>query len=190
MYFWWGDTVGYSCSGGMWNGSSYSDVTWVSSTGEQMGSSPFNSSTVPTYGKTVDQLRVLGYIDVNGNLTSEHDAANRHWGADWRMPTAADFWALLSYCDSQWTTLNGVSGRVFSGRGAFAKNSIFVPAAGVGNLSRLICPTLYGYYWSSAPYPDNSLFASYLDFASGDVYQNGNYRSRGFVVRPVRDFRK
>ena len=37
-YFWWGDTVGYTRSGGTWTeyGHRYDDVTWVSSTGQQM----------------------------------------------------------------------------------------------------------------------------------------------------------
>ena len=69
-YFWWGDTVGYSRSGGAWNdygegdGSGYySGVTWVSSTGEQMSSSPFVNSSCPTYGKDNSALLSAGYID-------------------------------------------------------------------------------------------------------------------------------
>ncbi len=51
-YFWWGDTVGYTRSGGTWTYDMYySGVTWVSSTGQQMSSSPFTSSSCPTYGK-------------------------------------------------------------------------------------------------------------------------------------------
>ena len=50
-YFWWGDTVGYTRSGGTLSGNAYSNVTWVSSTGQQMSSSPFSSSSCPTYGK-------------------------------------------------------------------------------------------------------------------------------------------
>ena len=69
-YFWWGDTVGYTRSGGTWNdygwgdgSGDYSGVTWVSSTGAQMGSSPFTDSSCPTYGKDNSALLSAGYID-------------------------------------------------------------------------------------------------------------------------------
>ena len=60
-YFWWGDTVGYTRSGGTWtDGYYYSGVTWVSSTGQQMNSSPFVESSCPTYGKDNSALRSAG----------------------------------------------------------------------------------------------------------------------------------
>ena len=72
-YFWWGDTVGYTRSGGTWTDYHYSGVTWVSSTGQQMSSSPFASC--PTDGKDNSALQSAGYIDSTGNLTAAHDAA-------------------------------------------------------------------------------------------------------------------
>ena len=79
-YFWWGDTVGYTRSGGTWNSNPryYSGVTWVSSTGQQMSSSPFSSSSCPTYNKSNSQLLSAGYIDSTGNLVAAHDAATVH----------------------------------------------------------------------------------------------------------------
>ena len=188
-YFWWGDTVGYTRSGGTWtDGYYYSGVTWVSSTGQQMSSSPFLSSSCPTYGKSNSQLQSAGYIDATGNLVAAHDAATAHLGAPWRMPTDAEFSALISNCTTTWITTNGVSGRLVTGKGSYANRSIFFPAAGLGNVSYLYSPGSYGSYWSSTPDSGYSNHAWYLYFGSGDFSRSYNSRYYGRSVRPVRGF--
>ena len=188
-YFWWGDTVGYAREGGTWTSDYYySGVTWVSSTGARMGSSPFSGSSCPTYNKTTAQLQSAGYIDVTGNLVAKYDAATAHLGAPWRMPTADEFDALVSNCTTAWTTRNGVYGRLVTGKGAFSTKSIFLPAAGYGSDSDLNDPGSSGDYWSSTPYSDNSYYAWY--FNSDYFDRNDYYRSRGFPVRPLRGFAK
>ena len=189
-YFWWGDTVGYTRSGGTWDSSSsyYSGVTWVSSTGQQMGSSPFSSSSCPTYGKDNATLLSAGYIDSTGNLVAAHDAATAHLGAPWRMPTDAEFAALISNCDWTWTAKNGVNGYEVRGRGDYADRSIFLPAAGHGYNSYLSSPGSYGHFWSSTPYSTNPDYAWNLRFKAGDILQYKYYRHYGRPVRPVRGF--
>ena len=190
-YFWWGDTVGYTRSGGTWNEvyECLEGVTWVSSTGQTMSSSPFDSSSCPTYGKDNSALQSEGWIDATGNLVAAHDAATAHLGAPWRMPTDAEFSALISNCDWTWTTKNGVNGYEVRGRGDYASNSIFLPAAGYGYGSDLSRPGLYGFYWSSSPYSDYSRYAWNLYFGSGFFERNRNlYRNCGLSVRPVRGF--
>ena len=191
-YFWWGDTVGYTRSGGTWNdGTYYSGVTWVSSTGEQMSSSPFASSSCPTYGKDNSELQSAGYIDVTGNLAPEYDAAHVHWGGEWRMPTDAEISALVSNCTTTWITTNGVPGGLVTGTGKYANRSIFLPAAGYGYYaygSYLEGIGSCGHYWSSTPNSGNSGGAWYLLFNSSYFYR-GNYgRYYGQSVRPVRGF--
>ena len=188
-YFWWGDTVGYTRSGGTWNPFGfYSSVTWVSSTGEQMSSSPFSPSSCPTYGKVDSELLSAGYVDSTGNLAPEYDAAHVHWGDGWRMPTDAEFAALTNNCTSTWITTNGVSGRLVTGKGAYADRSIFLPAPGYGSDSTFGNPNLRGYYWSSTPDSDNSYKAWYLDFNSSLFQRDAYYgRQYGLSVRPVRD---
>ena len=44
------------------------------------------------------------------------------------MPTDAEFAALLDNCTTEWITTNGVSGRLVTGKGAYADKSIFLPA--------------------------------------------------------------
>ena len=188
-YFWWGDTVGYTRSGGTWtDGYYYSGVTWVSSTGQQMNSSPFVESSCPTYGKDNSALRSAGYIDSTGNLVAAHDAATAHLGAPWRMPTSAEIQALINNCTPTWITTNGVPGRLVTGKGAYAVRSIFLPAAGCGGGSYLDYLGSYGYFWSSPPNSDYFSSAWSLYFNSGDFGRSYYNRNQGRSVRPVRGF--
>ena len=188
-YFWWGDTVGYTRSGGTWDNSNsiYSGVTWVSSAGQQMNSSPFSSSSCPTYNQS-SALQSAGWIDSTGNLVPEHDAAHVHWGGDWRMPTGAEISALISNCTTTWTTQNGVYGRLVTGKGVYADRSIFLPSAGDGNGSYLYGTGSRGHCWSSTPGSGSSNSAWYLDFNSGSFSRDYNLRYYGRSVRPVRGF--
>ena len=187
-YFWWGDTVGYTRSGGTWDGDSYINVTWVSSAGKQMDNSPFTSSwsSCPTYGRDNAELLSAGYIDSTGNLVAAHDAATAHWGSPWRMPTDAEFSALCDKCTTTWTTRNGVYGRLVRGKGDYADRSIFLPAVGCGNYTYLANPGSGGTYWSSTPNSGIPVHARYLGFYSGGFSQNDTFRGSGLSVRPVR----
>jgi hypothetical protein len=178
-YFWWGDTVGYTNTGSGWI--SVKDGTSIS----------FSSSgtAASTYDKSNSQLQSAGYIDSTGNLVAAHDAATAHLGAPWRMPTDAEFSALINNCTTTWITTNGVSGRLVTGTGAYANRSIFLPAAGIGGGSYLTSPGSYGYCWSSTPDSGYSYYAWNLYFGSGNVGRD-YYGSRcgGRSVRPVRGF--
>ena len=188
-YFWWGDTVGYTRSGGTWTeGYYYSGVTWVSSTGQQMSSSPFVASSCPTYGINDAALQSAGYIDSTGNLVAAHDAATAHLGAPWRMPTDAEISALIDNCTTTWITTNGVPGRLVTGKGAYANRSIFLPAAGRGLDSGLGGLGSDGGCWSSTPSSDYSDSAWGLYFHSGRFLRSLSLRYYGWSVRPVRGF--
>lgn len=68
-----------------------------------------------------------------GPLPSERDVATQKWGANWRMPTHAELTDLMNRCTSTWvTSYDGTRtpGQVFRGKGDYAENSIFLPAAG------------------------------------------------------------
>ena len=179
-YFWWGDTVGYTNTGSGWI--SVKDGASIS----------FDDSGAAgsTYSKNNSALQSAGYIDSTGNLVAAHDAATAHLGAPWRMPTDAEFSALIDNCTSTWITTNGVSGRLVTGKGEYANRSIFLPAAGFGYGSSLYGPGSYGYYWSSTPDSGNfnSYYAWYLHFNSGSFRRDSNDRHGGRSVRPVRGF--
>ena len=176
-YFWWGDTVGYRRE----------NDAWVAADGSSSDFS-FSDSNAPTYDKDPTTLLAEGYIDSTGNLVAAHDAATAHLGAPWRMPTDAEFSALLDNCTTTWTTQNGVYGRLVTGKGAYADKSIFLPAAGIGDDSYLGVLGSYGLYWSSTPDSDNSDYAWGLYFGSGYVGRYDDDRYYGQSVRPVRGF--
>ena len=181
-YFWWGDTVGYVHDGSKWvavDGSS-NDFYFCNWDNE--------NPVIATMWKDNATLKSEGWIGEDGNLTAAHDAATAHLGAPWRMPTDAEFSALISNCDTSWTTRNGVYGRLVTGRGAYASRSIFLPAAGNGDESYLYDPGSYGYYWSSTPYSDDSYIAWGLYFDSGNFCRDYLDRCYGRSVRPLRGF--
>ena len=180
-YFMWGDTVGYKRNS--------ENNGWVSV--KDGTSFDFSLGNCLTYGKSNPQLESEGYIDAMGNLVAAHDAATAHLGAPWRMPTDAEFSALISNCATTWTTRNGVSGRLVTGKGAYASKSIFLPAAGRGYHSSILSLGSGGYYWSSTPNSGDSSHAWPLDFNSGNFYRSSIcHRSDGQSVRPVRGFAK
>ena len=173
LYFWWGDTVGHS---GDWC---------------------FNPDHCPTYKESISmnthELLLLGYIDSTGNLALEHDAARAHLGAPWRMPTDAELLALISKCDTEWTSCNDVNGLIVKGRGAYASKSIFLPAASFGRDSNPLYLGFLdriGYYLSSTPYSDFSYYAFCLLIEPDNFIRIGSYRYYGHSVRPVRGFAK
>ena len=177
-YFWWGDTVGYKRNA--------NDNGWISV--KDSTSFSFNSDNCQTYGKGNSQLQSAGYIDETGNLVAMHDAATAHLGAPWRMPTEAEFSALINNCILTWTTRNGVAGRLVTGKDAYATKSIFLPAAGFGDGSTLDRLGSCGYYWPSTP-SFSSEYARYFYFYSIKFYLGlNNYRNFGQSVRPVRRF--
>ena len=177
-YFWWGDTVGYKRE----------NDKWVASDGSNSNFS-FTSGNTPTYNKSVSTLHSEGWITADGVLAPEHDAAKKHWGGDWRMPTSQEFYDLNSKCDWTWTTVNGVAGYVVRGRDSYASNSIFLPCAGDGYGTSFGGAGSVGFYWSSVPYSDDN-FAWYLRFHSGYHFTYDGYRDDGLSVRPLQGFTK
>ena len=152
--------------------------------GETTTKSDYTGSTCPTYGLSISQLQTQGYIDSEGNLTSQYDAATANWGGTWRMPTYDELNELRKRCTWTWTTQNGVNGYKVKGPNG---NSIFLPAAGFRSWSSLDNAGSDGYYWSSAPYDDDGYsYSCILYFYSGYKYMdNYGYRDFGLSVRPV-----
>ena len=175
-YFWWGDAVGHKRN--------VNNDGWISA----KDSTPFSfsSENCPTQGKSNLDLLTEGCIDETGNLVATYDAATEHLGKPWRMPTDAEFSALISNCDMEWTSCNGVTGRLVTGKGDCASKSIFLPAVGNGIDSGLYSLGSNGGYWSSTPILDSSDSSWDLRFSSSDFYRDYYIRSYGQAVRPVR----
>lgn len=135
-----------------------------------------------SYGKSLEELRTLGYIDENNNLTPQYDAAAANWGGNWRMPTKAECRELVNICTWKWARVNRVFGLRVTGPNG---NSIFLPAAGYRYVSSLYYAESYGYYWSSTPDGSNTSDACYLFFTSGGHRVEYSGRFNGHLVRPV-----
>lgn len=177
-YFWWGDTVGYKRENG----------EWVASDGSNSKFS-FTSGNTPTYNKSVATLQSEGWITSDSVLVPEHDAAHKHWGGDWRMPTKQEFGDLISQCDWTWTTLNGVNGYIVRGKGDYSSKSIFLPCAGGGNGASLPNAGSLGIYWSSVRNSDSNN-AWLLLFDSSYHGTSGLALFYGQSVRPLQGFTK
>ena len=96
-------------------------------------------------------------------------------------PTLDQIVEMLDNCTSEWTTLNGVNGRKFTGPNG---GCIFLPAAGYAWDGKLYSVGSYGYYWSSTPYDGND--GGELYFSSGSARWYDSNRGNGQSVRPVR----
>ena len=121
------------------------------------------------------------YSDNPTTLPSNRDAATVNWGGYWRMPTSGEMNELLNNCTHEWTTQNGVNGRLFTGPNG---NSIFLPAAGY-RYSSLSGAGSDGAYWSSLGYSSDTGRALSLHFSSGYCNNAAGYRYCGYSVRAV-----
>ena len=181
-YFWWGDTVGYKRE----------NNSWVASDGSNSNFS-FTESNTPTYNMSTSTLKSEGWITADGVLAPEHDAAKKHCGGDWRMPTKQEFDDLISQCDWTWAMLNGANGYIVRGKGDYSSKSIFLPCAGYVNGTSLNNAGSNGEYCSSVPYSDSVYGDDYvrgLYFDSSRHFVCGYYRGYGKPVRPVQGFTK
>lgn len=179
-HFWWGDTVGYKKENDKLVASDGSNFNFL-----------FGVSNTPTFNKSISTLRNEGWIVSNDGiyvLAPEHDAAQKHWGGNWRLPNRKEFVDLNSKCDWIWTTTNGVNGYVVRGKGDYSTNRIFLPATGFARDSLIYNPNCFGYYWASDPYPDSDFYSTgelYFD-DSYNHYVCGEYRrDYGQAIRPL-----
>jgi hypothetical protein len=126
------------------------------------------------------------YKDLVGDIAgTQYDVAHVKWGGSWVMPSCDQQAELLENCSSEWTTFNGINGRVFTGSNG---GSIFLPAAGCRYGTDLYDAGSEGLYWSStlvdAPVVDE-YHGSDLRLDSGDTYCFSNNPAVRQSVRPV-----
>ena len=144
---------------------------------------PFNNGA-NDYDEEYFTTHKSEWLDNNGNLKPEFDAARAIMGGDWRIPTMNEFQELIDYTTNEWTTINGVSGRKFT---ASNGNSIFIPAPGRRLGSSFEFRGINGYFWSSFLSTGNLELSMTLFFNSkpGYIYMGGGRRYYGLVVRGV-----
>ena len=150
-----------------------------------------------------------GTVDNKNTLESADDVATAVFGADYSMPTTADWDELSSQCYWVWTTNyneQNVSGyivyhpksdgdkgvKVYINGTALDSYSlsdvhIFLPAAGFRYYSGLDLAGYCGYYWSSSLYGHDPSGARNCTFGSDYVSPSDIYnRYGGFSGRPVK----
>ncbi len=166
-YYAWGETE---------TKSSYS---WSNYSYGTSANGPFSEyNTKSDYG-LVDNKKVLDTGE-NGD-----DAVSKARGGKWRMPTDAEWTALLEQCGWSWTNDfngTGVAGRVVAS--SVTGRSIFLPAAGSWG-SSLGADGISADYWSSSLDVDRPYQAYHIQFDSNSFKRNHNNRYFGFSIRPV-----
>ena len=137
------------------------------------------------WGGSIDQDPDGEYKSGTDALTGDDDTAYNLWGSAWRMPRQEELEALCneSNCTITWETVNGVNGRKFTGKGDYAPNSVFLPAAGYCYSGSVYEQGGYGGYWSSSL--DGSGDAFYLNFGSDSQNVSYDYGGCGYSVRAV-----
>ena len=125
-----------------------------------------------------------GIVDNKTTLEPEDDVAHILWGDGWRMPTSDELSELYSECSFEWDTVNGVKGYKVTGPNG---NSIFCPAAGSINGTKLHRSGEGGSYWSSTLWDFEENCASAFIFNFGNTWGGWDVRVRylGRSVRPV-----
>ena len=124
-----------------------------------------------------------GTIDNKTTLEPTDDVATVNWGGSWRMPTKAELDELRNKCTWRWTTLNGVNGYRATGPNG---NSIFLPAAGYRNDTKVNGQGSCGACWSSS-LNNNYIALTLMFYGSYGGWDYDLSRDFGFTVRPVCD---
>lgn len=152
----------------------------------------------------------LGAGKISGSLTAcggtpySWEAAQEtagEWGDGWRLPTADELRGIQQNCDLTWYDgeenkyLGGATaGVLIAGRGAYADNEVFMPAAGFEYFGLMMNENYMGCWWTcddaGADYPTDAMFfGGMYDDWEGGVYANVDqcYKTYGYNVRFVCD---
>ncbi len=128
-----------------------------------------------------------GFIDNLVVLESMDDAATFNWGEEWCMPTKVQWEELIQNTTNEWTTLNGVNGRLFSSSNG---NSLFLPGVGISIEKECGRDSYPGFYWSSSLCSDNNFESSWkaweLVFNMEQIKMVKWPRDYAARIRPVR----
>ena len=205
-YYAWGETAPY------YTENPYSTPTWKDGKSSGYAFSSYSYATVTDdyvtfskYTSDKNSSATSGTADGLTQLEKIDDAVCvKLPGTLWRMPTEADWVALIGDRDPEykpeedhWIYLKTESGRkVYGTVDGYTDRYIFLPSAGYYSGTVLhdiqyIYPGEeypHGHYWSSTLGTYNVLYASHLYFNLGmKVYLWEFTRGTGFTIRPVSD---
>ena len=138
------------------------------------------------WGMNIDKDPDNNYYEGANVLTGAYDTATKLWGSNWRMPTQEEFQALLKNCDATWTedyNGSGIAGCIFTGKGEYLVNSIFLPAAGVFQEDAPDYVNFMLSYWSSTPEEEDYAYTLMMMDGYKDIMPDS--RGRAYSVRAV-----
>ena len=175
LYFAFGEAQGYTAEqvGG---GSEHKFFGWKDyKYGNGTGSPSYSDMT--KYNET-DHKTVLEACD---------DAVQAAWGGSWRMPTEAEFRALLSSATHEWIEnyqFSGVNGRLFTDKTDSSKK-LFFPAVGGCDHGCVFSVGYFGYYRSSSLSAIRAASGRSLSINNRFHGMNDYSRNLGFSIRGV-----
>ena len=180
QHFQWGDTTGYVAANvGPNTESNKKPFTWADYKFSG-GRTSFSNTGITKYN-SADTKTMLDGCD---------DAATLNWGGAWRMPTTAEFQALVNAVNTAWTAdyqSSGVAGLVCTDKTDSSK-VLFFPAAGYCDSGSVKLVRNIGAYWSSSRYSfDDEAGSAYNLYFNRDNV-NLDYdidRELGLTVRGV-----
>ena len=136
------------------------------------------------YGTSQDALTKYTSTDRLTVLENSDDAAYVNWGSDWRMPTRSEFNELVKECSRTYTKKGNVNGILFTSKmDGYTDKSIFLPAAGYYDDSKLTQNSVYAHYWTSTLFDETSSYE--FNFYSAPMFISKE-RYCGLPIRPVR----
>ncbi len=143
------------------------------------------TTTKSAYTEGNSKLNGKDVADFSGDKTK--DVATLKWGKGWRMPTQEEFRELMFYCYWKYVQVNGRWGSQLTCN--TNNNSIFLPATGLKDGTKLMEPSGCGWYWTSTPRPsvkNNGAHDYHFGGALGEVSTSERYY--GQAIRPVADY--
>ena len=181
------------------DGTNETDVTWVQLWADgpkfatiNVGVTDVSATGAAAYGglyywggtneKRGDTSIADDHFAGSGDLSGTDDTATKLWGSAWRMPTSAELQGLIDNCE--WGTFNG--GHQVTGKGDYASNSIFLPAAGAYNPSEGISGMgSLEIYWSSTRLGNYEAYRLYFFSSYGKMVDYDDIIRTAFSVRAV-----
>lgn len=123
----------------------------------------------------------------NSSAGTFTDMANAIWGGSWRMPTYAEWEALMNDENYDWTWDYAKDGyTVVSRVPGYVGNTIFLPAAGTVGEEEIMGDGWDGYYWSSSLHPDSGYgWGLLFEHSIESVYMGRYVLHGGCSVRPI-----
>lgn len=155
---------------------------------------PHQPGKLYSWGETATKTSYVGgntktYNKEMANIAGNknYDVATLKWGKGWRIPTEENMRELLQYCTDKYVQKGGRWGREFTS--VLNNKSIFLPATGSKDGTKLSEANGCGLYWSSTPYTDKVNTGAHMyTFGAALGEMSIAERYYGLAIRPVMDY--